>query len=144
MFVTAHDISWDWHVKMQAAFQDYIDNAVSKTINLPASASIDDVMAVYMAAWKSGCKGITVYRDNSKEYQVLGSVDHKVKDQKSKVKSKYLIQSKLKVKTLKERAAEGIVRHDHKSTTCPECGSEATLEEGCVLCHNCGWSACSA
>jgi ribonucleoside-diphosphate reductase alpha chain len=71
VFVTSFDISPEFHVRMQAAFQRHVENAVSKTVNLPPSASTQDVKDIFMLAWRLKCKGITVYRYGSKPEQVL-------------------------------------------------------------------------
>ena len=71
LFVTAHEISPEWHVKVQAVFQKFTDSAVSKTVNFPHEATPEDVAKVYMLAYQEGLKGITIYRDRSRESQVL-------------------------------------------------------------------------
>jgi ribonucleoside-diphosphate reductase alpha chain len=139
VYRTAHDIAPDWHVKMQAAWQKYTDNAVSKTINFPHSATIDDVESAYMNAWKSGCKGITIYRDGSKDVQILSVGSERKNDSQGS----QIIQSKIKTETLKERGDRLKVKPAGKHLEiCPECGGKLAIEEGCAKCYGCGFSVC--
>ena len=121
VFRVGYDISPYWHVKIQAAFQEFTDNAVSKTVNFPNWASTKEVEEVYMHAYELGCKGITIYRDGSKDVQVI-TVNLEQK----------------KMQMIKEKQRIQLIKKEKES--CPECNSQMQLIDNCSTCQICGYS----
>ncbi len=124
IFVTAHDISPYWHVKMQSAFQLHTDNAVSKTVNFEENATLNDIEDAYILAYNENLKGITVYRNNSRLTQPMNL------EKKDTPKIEEFVSNENQVDREDERK-------------CPECGSIINMAEGCFVCPNCGFSGCS-
>lgn len=117
--IESHDVSFMDRVAMQAVMQKYVDNSISSTVNLKNDATPEDIYDIYLAAWESGCKGITVFRDGCRRGNILG------------------VAAKKEEKADGPKPAEG-------QPVCPECGGKNIRVEGhCAACSDCGWSACS-
>ena len=136
IFVTAHDVTPYWHVKMQAAFQLHTDNAVSKTVNFVESATRKDIEETYILAYKNNLKGITVYRNNSRQFQPMNL--EKKKTEEKVVET--VVETAPVVEEVKE---EYNPTGEIKTVKCPECGNEIQMAEGCFICLKCGYSGCS-
>jgi ribonucleoside-diphosphate reductase alpha chain len=162
LFVTAMDIHWTDHLMAQAVWQDWIGNAIAKTINMPNDVSAEDVKAAYLLAHELGLKGITVYRDGSRHKQVLHmtgensqktfevtATDYLHDYIANNVKNPYVlkqINEALKVTTPQE-----LPRQDHvmaepeiEEKLCPTCKNTLVLTEGCHICIECGYSGCTS
>lgn len=161
IFVTAMDIHWSDHLMAQAVWQDWIGNAIAKTINMPHDVSADDVKAAYLLAHELGLKGITVYRDGSRHTQVL----HMTSDNAEKlfevepssylhefiaksIKNSYIrnqVNNALELKIPEEPLMQVEAKEEiSEEMLCPSCKNKLVFVEGCSICIECGFSGCTS
>ncbi|MEM4417172.1 MAG: adenosylcobalamin-dependent ribonucleoside-diphosphate reductase, partial [Nitrososphaerota archaeon] len=149
VFLTAYDIPWWDHVRAQYEIQLWVDASVSKTINMPSWATVEDVLNSFLLAYRLGLKGITIYRDSSKTAQVLVTPTQRHGRYSLEIEHETLgLALKLGVNptgqpisvSLRQKPAPAI---KDEYTTCPLCGSpRIVFQEGCSRCLDCGWSSC--
>ena len=162
IFVTAMDIHWSDHLMAQAVWQDWIGNAIAKTINMPNDVSAEDVKAAYLLAHELGLKGITVYRDGSRHKQVLHMTSENAEKTFDVVPTRFLydyiedsisntyiskqVHEALKIAPPQEKPREIIIEkeEDKEESLCPTCKNKLVLIEGCSICIECGYSGCTS
>jgi len=161
IFVTAMDIHWTDHLLAQAVWQEWISNAIAKTINMPYDVSADDVKASYLLAHEMGLKGITVYRDGSRHKQVLHMTSENpeknfvvrpsnfVTDYLTKnITNSYIktqVENSLRLKTPEEATVETTISEEiDEEKLCPTCKNNLIFVEGCSICIECGYSGCTS
>jgi ribonucleoside-diphosphate reductase alpha chain len=162
IFVTAMDIHWSDHLMAQAVWQDWIGNAIAKTINMPNDVSAEDVKAAYLLAHEIGLKGITVYRDGSRHKQVLHMTSENAEKTFDVTATQYLydyiqdnisnpyiakqVHEALKIAPPQEKPRELIIEKeiDKEENLCPTCKNKLVLIEGCSICIECGYSGCTS
>ena len=161
VFVTAMDIHWTDHLMAQAVWQEWIGNAIAKTINMPYDVTVDDVKASYLLAHEMGLKGITVYRDSSRHKQVLHMTSEKAKKTfqvtpsqfitdfvSQKITNQYTktqVDHALKFREPEETPVETNVKEEvSEETLCPSCKNNLVFVEGCSICIECGYTGCTS
>jgi ribonucleoside-diphosphate reductase alpha chain len=161
VFVTAMDIHWADHLMAQGVWQEWIGNAIAKTINMPYDVSADDVKASYLLAHEIGLKGITVYRDGSRHKQVLHMTSenaektfdvipstHVIDYVAQNIKNAYIktqVHNALQLKAVEETPVEqNIIEEVSEESLCPTCKNNLVFVEGCSICIECGYSGCTS
>ena len=136
-FVTAHEIPWQDHLRAQYEFSFWVDNSISKTINMPSFVSWKDVFNAFIFAYKLGLKGVTIYREGSRNAPIKISL--KIESYKYQNEKTLELMKKLGIETGKEKVLE----ISNRKIKCPVCGSELVVfRENCLNCLECGWSEC--
>jgi ribonucleoside-diphosphate reductase alpha chain len=140
-YVTALDIRPEDHIRALAAFQKWVDSSISKTNNFPANATVEDMRESYLLAYKLGCKDVTVFRDTSIQGQVLvasskkqNTTEHEGASDESNAKAPKIMTMPL------VGASRGT---SEQLKLCPQCMTSVVYQEGCYICLECGWGACS-
>lgn len=160
IFVTAMDIHWSDHLMAQAVWQEWIGNAIAKTINMPHDVEADDVKAAYLLAHELGLKGITVYRDGSRHTQVLHMTSENAEKTFEVEPSDYLhefiakhiknsyirtqVNNALELKISEEPLKESTIDEVKEDLLCPSCKNHLVFVEGCSICIECGFSGCTS
>lgn len=144
IFLTAYDIPWWDHLRAQYEFQKWICSSISKTINMPNWVSIEDVEKAYLLAYKLGLKGITIYRDGSKNSQVLITPTTRSNKYLKIIKNKTIEIAKslgIEINVFEERKVEITKKFSEKR--CENCGSEKlAFQDYCIKCLDCDWQTC--
>ncbi len=162
VFVTAMDIHWADHLMAQGVWQDWIGNAIAKTINMPYDVTAEDVKSAYLLAHELGLKGITVYRDGSRHKQVLHMTSENAQKTFDVTPSEYVtgyvttmisnpyiksqVHSALELKVHDEEITSEPMRQEEVSEDrlCPTCKNNLVFVEGCSICIECGFSGCTS
>jgi ribonucleoside-diphosphate reductase alpha chain len=161
VYVTAMDIHWADHLMAQGVWQDWIGNAIAKTINMPYDVTAEDVKSAYLLAHELGLKGITVYRDGSRHKQVLHMTsdnaqktfdvapsEHVTRYVTTMISNPYIkshVHDSLELKVYDEEITSEPVRQEiDEDRLCPTCKNNLVFVEGCSICIECGYSGCTS